>query len=63
MDTEAKVSQHRSRMNQIRATLKAAPIIKKATLPMEVKIEKGRMRRKSATLDPVFDKEFVDSQS
>lgn len=47
----------------MRSALKVAPIIKKATLPMEAKIEKGRMRRKSATLDPFLDKDFADSQS
>lgn len=56
MQPQDKISQHRLKMNQKRQALKAAPIIKKATLPMEAKIEKGRMRRKSATLDPFLDK-------
>jgi hypothetical protein len=62
METSQKVEEHRSRMLKMRQSLKAAPIIRTATLPLESKLEKAKLRRKSATLDtPLLDKGLADS--
>ena len=46
----------------MRANLKVSPLMKKATLPIETKIEKSKMRKKSACLDtPYLDKELGNS--
>jgi hypothetical protein len=63
MESSSKVKDHRKMMMEKRNTLKVAPIMRKATLPMENKIERGRLRKKSACLEPFFDKELADSQS
>lgn len=64
MEDKEKIEGHRRKMDQMRKTLKAAPIIKKFTLPIEAKLEKTRERKKSATLlEPFLDKNLADSES
>ena len=45
------VKAHRSRMDTLRNNLKCSPIMRKATLPLETKIEKSKLRKKSANLE------------
>lgn len=57
-----KAEQRNLRINNIRQTLKAVRIIKKATLQIETKLQKIRKRSDSLS-SPLFDKDLADSAS